>query len=179
MRVMSRRPIDAGIDAGGPDEPPPEGVSADAFREAMSRWAAGVTVVAVRDAGTVHATTVSSFGSVSADPPLTVISLGANAQVLPFLQEGRRFVVNVLAESQRRLASVFADSFPVGPSPFPEDGDPVIPDALARIVCSVQRVVPAASSRLVLGLVVEAHEGPEGRPLLYWRRDYRELSPDS
>lgn len=142
----------------------------------MSRWASGVTVVAVRDGARVYATTVSSFGSVSAEPPLVVVSLGPNAQVLPFLKDGARFAVSILGDSQRRLATVFADPYPVGPSPFPDDGDPVVRGALASLVCTVRRKVPVDRSLLVVGLVVEAGLGEGGGPLVYWRRDYRAVS---
>ncbi len=170
---MSRGPIEADIHAGGASEP--GATTEEAFREALSRWASGVTIVAVRDEGRVHATTVSSFASVSARPPLILVCLGPGAQVLPFLKEGTRFAVSILTEDQRRLASVFADSFPVGPSPFPREGPPLLPDAHATLVCSVHSILPAESARLVLGLVEEAHAGEPDGPLLHYHRGYREL----
>lgn len=175
---MSRGPIEADIRAGGGSGREDETTAAreEAFREALSRWASGVTVVAVRHEGRVHATTVSAFASVSARPPLVLVSLGPGAQVLPFLDEGTRFTVSVLARGQRRLASVFADSFPVGPSPFADEGPPVIPDAHATLVCSVHSVLPAESARIVVGLVEEARAGEPGDPLLYYHRGYRELT---
>ena len=174
---MSRGPIEADIRAGG-GAAGEDGAGAEreeAFREALSRWASGVTVVAVRDEDRVHATTVSSFGSISARPPLILVSLGPGAQVLPFLKEGTRFGVSVLAAHQRRLASDFADSFPVGPPPFPREGPPVIPDAHATLVCSVHSVLPVESARIVVGLVEEARTAEPGDPLLYYHREYREI----
>lgn len=170
---MSRRPIEADVRAG--DHDPPGSVGEEAFREALSRWASGVTIVAVRDGGRVHATTVSSFASVSARPPLVLVALGAGAQVLPFLKEGTRYAVSVLTGDQPRLASVFADSFPVGSSPFPAEGPPVVPDAHATLVCSVHAVLPVESARIVVGLVEEARASEPGDPLLHYHREYREL----
>lgn len=172
---MSRRPVDAGIRSGREEPGEGPGVPPDEFREALARWATGVTVAAVRDDGRIHATTVSSFAPVSAEPPRIVVSLGAGAQILPFLDQGARFAVTILSEGQRRHASVFADSFPVGPSPFPEAGDPVVEGGHAHVVCRVDEVVPVGSNRLVIGLVVAAGTGPGERPLLYHRRDYRSL----
>lgn len=170
---MERRPIEARIDAGRESGRDP---LSESFREAMSRWASGVTVVSVRDPddGRVYATTATSFASVSADPPRVVVSFGPGAQVLPFLTEGSPFVVNVLAGNQQRLASLYADSFPVGPSPFPDTGEPVVGGALATLVCTAERIVDVGGSRLVLGRVEEAAAG-EGEPLLYHRRGYRVL----
>jgi flavin reductase (DIM6/NTAB) family NADH-FMN oxidoreductase RutF len=152
-------------------------VTPEAFREALSHWASGITVVGVREEdGTLHATTVSSFASVSAEPPRILISLGPGAQVLPFLDPGIRFVVNILSHHQRRLATVFADPFPVGPSPFPSEGDPVIAGALAVLVCGVERVIPVDGVRLVLGRVLETQLGEPGEPLVNYRREYRSVT---
>lgn len=177
---MTRRPFDA-EDHQGPADAGERGhgdaVPAEDFREALSYHAAGVTVAAVRDGDAVHATTATSFTSVSADPPVVALVAGGNAQVLPFLKEGARFVVNLLRPGQKRLATVFADSFPVGPSPFPDRGDPVIDDALAAVVCTVRQVVPVADVRVVLGTVVETRitDDDEAGALVHFRRDYHRL----
>ncbi|MEJ2217781.1 MAG: flavin reductase family protein [Gemmatimonadota bacterium] len=176
---MSRHPIDAGIRPHGEEEPEGPGVPSDAFREALSRWSTTVTIVAVRDGPAVHATTVTSFFPVSADPPLVAISLGAGAQVLPWLEEGARFVVSFLGEDQRRVASTHADAFPVGPSPFPDEGDPVVAGAVEALMCMVEAVHEAgAGARIVVARVVSTWEGAGDRPLLYHRRAYRKLAPE-
>jgi flavin reductase (NADH) len=177
---MDRHPIQARIDPDRDDDRSGPGVSAEAFKEALSHWATTVTIVAVREANRVHATTASSFAPVSADPPLIVVSLGANAQVLPWLEPGVTFVVSFLAEDQKRLASVFADSYPVGPSPFPEEGEPVVTGAMATLICSVNDVVPTESDAyLVLGRVESASHDDGKGPLLYQRRGYRKLGEES
>jgi flavin reductase (DIM6/NTAB) family NADH-FMN oxidoreductase RutF len=150
----------------------------DAFREALSYWASGVTVVSVREAdGTVHATTVTSFASVSATPPRILVSLGPGAQVLPFLEEGARFAVNFLSRHQKALAIRYADAYPVGPSPFPERGDPVVEGALVALVATAVRVIPVNGTRIVIGAVAETLEGDAPGPLLRYRREYHGLAP--
>jgi len=176
---MTPRPIEGGFEAGARPDDSEEGVSAQAFKEALSWWAATVTVVAVRTADRVLATTVTSFAPVAAAPPLVVVSLGASAQVLPELREGAEFAVSLLARDQRRVASVYADSFPVGPSPFPETGPPVVEGALAALVCRVGSVHPMeGGSRLVTGRVEEVREGTGQAPLVYWRRSYTGLEAE-
>lgn len=143
----------------------------DRFRDLLSQWASTVGVVAVRDDGRVYGTTITSFTPVSIDPPAVVVSLGPNAQALPFLHEGARYVINLLAEEQAAIAEVYADPFPVGPSPFPADGDPIVAGALVSLVCEVADVVPTeGAARLVVGRVVEGAEGGGTRPLLWYRR---------
>lgn len=174
--MSKRRPIQAEIDAGGPDHD--EGsVAAARFREAFARWAASVTVVAVRDdGGTVHATTVSSFAPLSAQPPLVVICLGGGAQVLPFVDVGSRVGVSLLGEDQGRWASIFADSFPVAAPEWTECDAPRIPGAVMTLDCVVGAVhVGEGTSRLAVCHVDDIELGDDDRPLVYWRRGYATL----
>lgn len=175
---MTRRPIETRIDTGrrGTPDDGSGGVAPEVFREALSRWASGVTVVAARDDdGRVFATTVSSFASVSARPPRIVVSLGPGAQVLPFVPEGATFVVNVLAAGQARLAHVYADAFPVGPSPFPSEGPPWIEGCHFALMCEAEQVVDVDGTRLVVGRVVDARVGDGEEPLVNHGRDLRPL----
>jgi len=151
-------------------------IEPDDFRGALSHWASTVTLVAVRDDRHVHGTTVTSFAPVAADPPTILVSLGPGAQVLPFLEEGTAFVVNLLGRGQRALATRYADSYPVGPSPFPVEGPPVIEGSVVSLLCEVRSIVPAdGATRVVLAQVVERIEGTGDDPLLYHRRGYASL----
>ena len=56
------------------------GVTSAEFRRTCGRFASGVTIASVLDAqGTPHGLTVSSFTSVSLDPPLILICLSHRA----------------------------------------------------------------------------------------------------
>lgn len=152
-------------------------ITPDEFRDALGRWPAGVSIVACRTDGRVVATTVSSFISLSIDPPLVLLALGANATVLPFLQPDVRFAVSVLAGSQRRLASVYADPMPVGPSPFPADGDPVVAGAVVALACTVKEVRGGGDHHIVIARVAEVGSVADVPPLVRFRRRYLSLEP--
>ena len=151
----------------------------DTFRELLSHWAATVGIIAVRDDNRVYGTTITSFTPVATDPPLVLVSLGPHAQVLPFLTEGTHYAINLLHESQADLAHVYADSFPVGPSPFPDTGTPTIEGALTALSCVVTGVVTVeGGGRLVLGRVTEGTPPGGRRPLLWYRRASTTLAAD-
>ncbi len=147
----------------------------EALKDALSHWASGVSIVAVREGSRVHALTVSAFIPVSLDPPSVLVSLGPNAAALPFLELDGTFAISMLAADQRGLASRFADTFPVGPSPFPEDGAPIADGALAALVCEVDEMLQRGDHTLVIGRVVAAESGPEAAALTYFRRDYHSV----
>lgn len=167
-----------GTHISGGNEPEEERRERDrkaAFREAWSHWATGVTILAVREGGTgrVHALTVSAFMPVSMEPPLVLSGLGSNASALPYLEPGARYAISILGGDQRGLASRFADTFPVGPSPFTTEGEPRVRDSIASLVCEVDEMLERGDHTLVLGKVVEAGSREVESALAYFRREYR------
>lgn len=177
---MTRKRVGRHLEGGAvPESEREERRRQDALREVLARWASGVTIVAVRDGDRIHALTVTAFMPVSVQPPLVLVALGANAAALPYLEPGTAFAVSLLAAEQRGLASRFADSFPVGPTPFPASGPPVVKGALAALACSVEEVRPAGDHHLVMGRVEEAVEGEDASALVFFRRAYHRLGDGS
>lgn len=158
-----------------PDEERQRRERRDALREAWSRWATGVTILATRAQDGVHALTVGSFFPLSLDPPLVLASLGPNASVLPYLDVGKEVAISILAADQKGLASRYADTFPVGPDPFPDAGSPVVPGALATMTCRVEELLERGDHTLMIGGVVQAEVGEGGPALAYYRRAFRTI----
>lgn len=80
------------------------------FRSALGRFATGVTVITtetIPDARPLGLT-ISSFNSVSLDPPMILWSLTKAASSLRHYLHARRYVVHVLASTQLHLAKRFA-----------------------------------------------------------------------
>lgn len=92
-----------------PLRPAPAQPDAAAFRAAMAQFPTGVTVVTALDAqGRPAGLTVSSFNSVSLDPPLVLWSLSSRSSSLAAFRDGSHWVVNILAADQVALARRFA-----------------------------------------------------------------------
>ncbi|WP_420125594.1 flavin reductase family protein [Longimicrobium sp.] len=172
---MSPRPIQPTIHthAHGPDDD--DAALRDAFREALSGWASGVAVVAVREDDEVVAMTVSAFASVSMYPPLVLVCIDENGHILPSMLAERRFTVSLLGEAQKRLAASFADKLPAADDLFAE-GDPVLHGSVAALICTLWEAYPGGDHRIVVGRVERAVAGEEDAPLVYHRRRYRGLS---
>lgn len=85
-------------------------VDADTFRDSMARVCAPVTIVATVGFDGPYATTVSAFTSLSLDPPMVMVSLGKQSNLLSHVRSSRRISVNVLAVDQDDLALRFARS---------------------------------------------------------------------
>jgi flavin reductase (DIM6/NTAB) family NADH-FMN oxidoreductase RutF len=79
------------------------------FRQALSQFATGVTIITTRlPDGSFLGLTASSFNSVSLDPPLVLWSLAQSANSLPVFSGNSHYVINVLAADQATLAERFS-----------------------------------------------------------------------
>lgn len=153
-------------------------VDAKAFRQALGQFATGVTVVATLDSeGNPRGLTVSSFCSVSLDPPLVLVCVDNRSETHAGFLASKLFGVSVLAEDQqevsRRFASLGADrnafEFARGPH-----GAPLVPKALAGIECALYAAHEGGDHRIYLGEVLSLEARP-GRPLVYHASGYRRL----
>ncbi len=154
-------------------------VSADEFRGACGRFATGVTVATVLDdQGAPHGLTVSSFTSVSLDPPLVLICVGHAATVIDAFRAAKHFGINVLSAEQRDLSDRFArkgfDRFDGLPWERGVQGVPLLPGALAQIECATHQRFVSGDHDIFVGRMVGARV-PGGDPLLYFAGGYRAI----
>src|SRR3954464_6451547 len=78
------------------------------FRQAMGHFASGVTVVTTASAGELYGMTVSSFASLSLNPPLVLICIDKSVPSQAMIRDAGCFVVNILEERQEHLSRRFA-----------------------------------------------------------------------
>lgn len=149
-------------------------VSDVAFRNALSQWATGVAVVAIRDATGVAATTVSSFSGLTLEPPLVMVALSDRARALPRIEAAGRYVINVLASDQIDLAERCSRT-EVREEELDAEGR--VAGALVSIVCTLHDAPRYGTHTLLVGRVHEVVTlDRPAEPLLYWNRHYRALS---
>ena len=85
-------------------------ITNDTFKELMKRFASGVTLITFDDGGKYSGLTVSSFCSLSMDPPLILICIDKNIHSHNSLKNGASFGVNICTSEQGKLAWDFANS---------------------------------------------------------------------
>lgn len=148
------------------------------FRQTMGYFASGVTVVTTQHEGRLYGMTISSFTSLSLNPPLILICVDQHISNHDAIKHAQRFVINVLEQRQEHLSRRFAsredDKF-VGVAWHDGHlGLPVLEGALAVIECHLYNTLPGGDHTIFVGEVVHVEVG-EGSPLLYYRRGYHEL----
>lgn len=89
---------------------PTQVIDRDEFRAALGLFPTGVAVVTaegVTGEGKIGMT-ITSFNSVSLDPPLVLFSIGKKALSLPVLSSAAMYSVNVLGEQHQHISNRFA-----------------------------------------------------------------------
>lgn len=150
------------------------------FRGVLSMWASGVSVVTSNDDGMLYGVTVSSFSSLSLDPPLVLVCLANSNRILSMVQTSKGFAVSILASDQAAASSYFARPGRLPTPDFTEiagewtrAGQPVIAGALAWMTCSLEVLLPQGDHTILIGRVNDTSVSTGKKPLLYWSRSYR------
>jgi len=156
-----------------------EPVDADKLRAAMRRWSTGVTIVTAQHNLIKHGMTVSSFTSISLDPPLVLVSLEQTAKTTALIHASGAFGVTILGEDQQWISDRFAGRVPEAGDRFEgvdfvplKTGAPLLVDGIANFDCRVVSARDAGTHTLFLGEVVDIRIGKDSKPLLYYERDY-------
>ncbi len=157
-------------------------ISGDIYRRIGRAAAGAVSVVAVGDGRSeaVMALTVSSFVTLSFDPPLVMFAIQHAADSFASMVESKAFGVSLLRAEQTGIAQRFAckgrDKTANAVFDWGERlGVPLIPEALAQIECLTNQIFMSGDHAIVVGLV-EGARTRDGQPLLYYARQYGSFS---
>lgn len=146
------------------------------FRNAMGKFATGVTVIATEVDGEVHGMTANAFMSVSLNPKLIVISIEKKSIILNKIKQSKIFSVNILAVDQQELSMIFAGQLKEHREvQFDRlDGKPVLPGAVAQISCEVSAEHVEGDHTLFIGKVTDI-QLKDSEPLIFYSGRYRSL----
>jgi flavin reductase len=158
-------------------------VSAAELRQAMGRFATGVTVLTAVVDGRVHAMTANAVTSVSLDPPLVLASVSAHCQWRFAARAAGGYSIHVLADDQAELARWCAsaerheqpDRLPLLPSG--STGHARLAGVLATIDCRTYAEYPAGDHDLLIGEVVAVEVSVDGEPLVFAERRFGGFRP--
>jgi flavin reductase (DIM6/NTAB) family NADH-FMN oxidoreductase RutF len=156
-------------------------VSADDFKQALQKWASGITIVTTKSSRFgILGMTATSFSSVSMDPPQILVCINDSAVTIEGIKESRHFAVNILNTNQQLISNQFAS----GDNPQQRfesvtwregaSGTPILDDTLASLECTVEQLIQSGTHWVVIGKVQNVTCRP-GDPLMYFKGAYRAL----
>lgn len=149
----------------------------NSFKEAMANYPTGVSVVtAIDENDNPIGLTINSFASVSLDPLLILWSIDNRVSTYEAFKKVDQFAVNILADNQAEVASLFASSSTDNHERFAnsswhqsEHHLPIIKDATATLQCKTFKQIEAGDHIIFIGEIIEI-DLEKKPPLLYHGR---------
>src|SRR3954453_20697666 len=153
-------------------------LTSDEFRDVISHFASGVTVITALHEGRPYGTTASAVTSLSLEPPMLLVCMNKQSETGRAVATTRHFGVNILGADQIDLAQRFAqkgrDKFagvPVTPGKWDE---PLFAEALATLECRVTEETTGGTHYVFLA-EVQSGSARGGAPLAYFKGEFGRL----
>ena len=144
-----------------------------AFKLAMRRLAATVTIVTAGRDGQRFGIAATAVTSVTADPPTLLVCVNQGGSIHDIIAESGRYCVNILGTRHARLVNPFGGlvrgeaRFGHGDWSLGADGVPYLDDAQASLFCAVRQTVAYGSHSIFIGEVQLVRLSDDIAPLLY------------
>lgn len=158
-------------------------IDVQVFKNALSNWASGVTVVTTHADGQPVGITASSLTSVSLDPPQILICVSRKLFTNQAIAQSGVFAVNILGTRHLDWGMRFAGMVPELEDRFAgiethtaATGSPILPDVMAWLDCKLSHSFDGGDHTIFVGEVLAAGAGNESEPLLYFKRNWRLLA---
>ncbi|WP_321927463.1 flavin reductase family protein [Paraburkholderia guartelaensis] len=148
------------------------------LKDAFSRVPAGVVVVTSRNSdGELAGATVSSFSSLSFDPPLISLALSQRSKTLSAIVGHGHFAVHVVAEPQRSIAMWFAsdvaDKFDSVDYSLSADGVPLLKQFETALQCKLESAQSAGDHQLLIARILQVDlSDQDSAPVAWLRRGF-------
>lgn len=157
-------------------------LDSNALRTTMRHWVTGVTIVTTMAGEERAGMTVSSFTSVSLDPPTVLVCLNKETYAHTLVMKSSVYAISLLGIGQEALSNRFAgldpavtDRFEGLDCPTADTGSPLIPSAIGWLDCRVKAAHDAFTHTIFVAEVVHARLNEERPPLVYFNRKYQLL----
>ena len=152
------------------------------LRKAFSSFATGVTVITgIGNDNQAVGITISSFNTVSLDPPLVLWSLSERSILIDAFALGKKQLIHVLERSQEDIAMRFAkstgDQFSGIDFVTGDSGLATLPDCLAYFECETIAVHPGGDHRIIVARIMNMQNHEERDPLIFSRSQFMGAQP--
>lgn len=148
------------------------------FRDALARWASGVTIITARSGDEPVGMTAASFSSLSLDPPLVLVCIAHSARSHDPITSAAGFAAHVLGHGQDAMSTRFAtpgaDKFGDYPDERGAYDAPLLPAGVARLQCERHGLLDGGDHTILVGRVLHVDLAGDD-PLVYCNRRYHRL----
>ncbi|UJF24979.1 flavin reductase family protein [Suttonella sp. R2A3] len=142
------------------------------FKQTMALFASGVTVITWHEGNQTQGITVSSFASLSLNPPLVLFCIDHNAYIFPEISMQNHVGLSILSAEQTDIAYRFA-----GPDRTNlesiihqrnEQSCPMIEHAQATMLLKIREQIAQGDHDIFIAEVISSEVDTSRQPLLYY-----------
>lgn len=157
--------------------------STQELRRAFSCFATGVTVITGIDQnGKPVGITISSFNTVSLNPPLVLWSIGSQSDLCNSFRIGQKQLIHVLDVNQKDLALVFAKQLNKNSIQMEHQIEPSglmrLANCLAYFECETVAVHEGGDHHIIVARVLSIEQDSDRYPLLFAQSQFNQLAFD-
>lgn len=149
------------------------------LKQALSHLASGVSIVTYSNEKEKGGITVTSFTSLSIEPPLVLVCIHQKATSHDKIVNAKHFAINLLDRDQEDLSNQFATPTVDKNALIEKIGflnqnssAPLLKNCLANIECELVNHFPGGDHSIFIGKPVSVFSDNSKKPLLYYGRKY-------
>lgn len=156
-------------------------VSAEVFKEGMSRLAGAVNIVTTDGPAGRAGLTATAVCSVSADPPTLLVCVNTTGSAADAFATNEAVCINTIGADHQALAMLFGGKTPMDER-FDDlnwttaaSGAPVLKESVVSFDCTVASRVVSGTHEVLFCEVIEIAHAPEAGALVYFDRRFHTL----
>ncbi len=145
------------------------------FKETLSKFSTGITVVCVKNNNLIYGKTVNSFNSLSLNPPMVLFSLGNYSSSIKHFSNTKFLSINILSSKQKKLSDNFALTTPkLEDINFVEGKNKtaIIPNCIANLECELIDKIKKGDHIIFICKILELQSNNKLKPLIYFNSKY-------
>jgi flavin reductase (DIM6/NTAB) family NADH-FMN oxidoreductase RutF len=145
------------------------------FKNALSTFATGVTVISINIKNVYIGKTVNSFASLSLNPPLVLFSLDKKSSSLKNFLKSKYLGINILSKKQKNLSDHFSNKKPKWEDTnyfLSSNNVPMIKDSTSNLNCKKIKTINQGDHIIFICEVIEINLNKEKKPLIYLNSKY-------
>lgn len=150
-------------------------INTQLFKEAMSKFATGVTVVTIHNENKLIGKTVNSFASLSLNPPLVLFSLDKKSSSLKIYKNSKYIGINILSAKQKKISNYFSIKNPIWDKTkffFSDNNVPMIKDCVANLNCVNLKNINQGDHLIFICKIQDIKITNNIKPLIYLSNKY-------
>ena len=150
-------------------------VSSNNFKQTMSKFATGITVISINNNKNLLGKTVNSFTSLSLKPPLVLFSLDKKSSSLSKFKNSKYLGINFLSKKQKILSDYFSKNKNHWGSTeyfFSKNSVPMIKNSLANLCCKRLETISKGDHIIFICEVLELKCNNSLKPLIYINKKF-------